>query len=202
MKIIEVGTHIMTKRLAKIIVTLGPATNTEQHLRKMKDKDVDFVRVNMSHSSLKDLEYFISLSKRVGIPFIIDTEGSQVRTGNLERALIHFKANDVVEIYAADIPGNRKQLCLRPGYVVEQLEVGDLIYVDFDTLILRVADVSSASKGYVTAKTISGGRIGRNKAVVIDPVFEKKFQLPPLSPKDYQAIELGLNAGIDHIAVS
>ncbi|HEY5903896.1 MAG TPA: sulfate adenylyltransferase, partial [Anaerolineales bacterium] len=44
--------------------------------------------------------------------------------------------------------------------------------------------------------------LGRNKAVVIDPVFRRKFQLPPLSPKDYQSIELGLKAGIGHIAVS
>jgi ATP sulfurylase len=86
--------------------------------------------------------------------------------------------------------------------VIEQLEVGDLIHIDFDTLILRVTDVSTASKGYITGKAITGGLIGRNKAVVIDPVFEKKFHLPPLSPKDYQSIELGLKEGIDHIAVS
>jgi len=192
----------MNKKLTKIIVTLGPATNTERDLRKMKDKGVDFVRVNMSHSSIKDLEYFISLSKGVGIPFIIDTEGSQIRTGSLEREVIYFKENEVITIYAEDIPGNRKKVCLRPGYVVKQLEVGDLIYIDFDTLIVRVTDVSTASNGYVTGKTITGGRIGRNKAVVVDPVFEKKLQLPPLSPKDYQSIELGLKAGIDHIAVS
>jgi pyruvate kinase len=194
--------HIMNKKHTKIIVTLGPATNTEQDLRKIKDKGVDFVRVNMSHSSLEDLEYFINLSKKVGIPFIIDTEGSQIRTGHLEGEALYFKENDVVKIYAKDIPGNRKKLCLRPGHVIEQLEVGDLIHIDFDTLILRVTDVSTASKGYVTGKAITGGRIGSNKAVVIDPVFEKKFQLPPLSPKDYQSIELGLKAGIDHIAVS
>jgi len=192
----------MNKKHTKIIVTLGPATNTEQDLRKIKDKDVDFVRVNMSHSSLEDLEYFINLSKRVGIPFIIDTEGSQIRIGHLEREVIYFKENDVVKIYAKDIPGNRKKLCLRPGYVIEQLEMGDLIHIDFDTLILRVTDVSTASKGYITCKTITGGPIGRNKAVVIDPVFEKRFQLPPLSPKDYRSIELGLKEGIDHIAVS
>ncbi|MEJ2557354.1 MAG: sulfate adenylyltransferase [Anaerolineae bacterium] len=192
----------MNKKHTKIIVTLGPATNTEQDLRKIKDKGVDFVRVNMSHSSLEDLEYFINLSKKVGIPFIIDTEGSQIRTGHLEGEALYFKENDVVKIYAKDIPGNRKKLCLRPGHVIEQLEVGDLIHIDFDTLILRVTDVSTASKGYVTGKAITGGRIGSNKAVVIDPVFEKKFQLPPLSPKDYQSIELGLKAGIDHIAVS
>lgn len=192
----------MNKKNTKIIVTLGPATRTEQDLRRIKGKEVDFVRVNMSHSSLEDLEYFINLSKKVGIPFIIDTEGSQIRTGHLEGEALYFKENDVVKIYAKDIPGNRKKLCLRPGHVLEQLEVGDLIHIDFDTLILRVTDVATASKGYVTGKAITGGRIGSNKAVVIDPVFEKKFQLPPLSPKDYQSIELGLKAGIEHIAVS
>lgn len=192
----------MDKKRTKIIVTLGPATKTEQDLRKIKDKGVDFVRVNMSHSSLEDLEYFVSLSKRVGIPFIIDTEGSQIRTGHLEGEALYFTENDVVKIHAKEIPGNREQLCLRPGHVIEQLAVGDLIHIDFDTLILRVTDISTASEGYVTGKAITGGRIGSNKAVVIDPVFEKKFQLPPLSPKDYQSIELGLREGIDHIAVS
>ena len=163
----------MNKKHTKIIVTLGPATKTEQDLRKIKSKGVDFVRVNMSHSSLEDLEYFIQLSKKVGIPFIIDTEGSQIRTGHLEGEALHFSENDIVRIYANDLLGNRKKICLKPGYVIEQLEVGDLIQIDFDTLILRVTDVSQASKGYVLAKAITGGRIGSNKAFVIAPVFEE-----------------------------
>ena len=192
----------MLTRTTKVIVTLGPATRTEQALRQLKDKAVDFVRVNMSHSSLEDLEYFIKLSKRVGIPFIIDTEGSQIRTGYLDRKVMYFKENDIVTIYGGDTPPDRRSISLKPGHVVEQLEVGDLIHIDFDTLILRVTDVFTASKGYITGKTITGGAIGRNKAVVIDPVFKRKFQLPPLSAKDYQSIELGLKEAIDHIAVS
>jgi pyruvate kinase len=190
------------KKKTEIIVTLGPSTNTEQHLRRIKDKGVDFVRINMSHSSLDVLEYFIELSRKVGIPFIIDTEGSQIRTGSLEREVIHFKENDIVKLYARDITGNRKRLYLRPDYVIEQLDLGDLVYIDFDTLVLRVVDISTVSRGFITTKVISGGFIGSNKAVVIDPIFGKKFQLPPLSLKDHQAIELGLKAGIDHIAVS
>ena len=192
----------MSEKRTKIIVTLGPATNNEPTVRKIKGKGVDFVRVNMSHSSLEDLEASIKLSKKVGIPFIIDTEGSQIRTGDLEQATVHFKENEQVEIHAAPIAGNRERLCLKPGYVIEQLDVGDLIHIDFDTLILRVTDVSSVGEGYITARTITGGLIGRNKAVVIDPVFRKKFDLPPLSPKDYESIELGLREGIEHIAVS
>jgi pyruvate kinase len=192
----------MNKRQAKIIVTLGPATKTEQDLRKIKDKGVDFVRVNMSHSSLDDLEFVINLSKKVGIPFILDTEGSQIRTGYLEGEILYFNENDIVKIYAKDITGTKKELCLRPGYVIEQLEVGDLIHIDFDTLILRVTDVSTSAKGYVTGKAMTGGQIGSNKAVVIDPIFKKNFHLPTLSAKDYRSVELGLKAGIEHIAVS
>jgi len=192
----------MIERNAKIIVTLGPATNTEADLRKIKNKGVDFVRTNMSHSSLEDLAYFIELSKKVGIPFIIDTEGSQIRTGDLEESPIDFTENDEVIIWAEQIVGNKKEICLKPGFVIEQLEAGDLIHIDFDTLILRVTDVSTVSKGYITARAITGGFIGKNKAVVIDPVLEKRFNLPPLSPKDLQSIELGLKEGIGFIAVS
>ena len=192
----------MNGKKTKIIVTLGPATNSERDLRKIKDKGVDFVRINMSHSSIADLERFIRMSKKVGVPFIIDTEGSQVRTGDLDRDIIHFDENDEILIRANCIVGNDKELCLRPGKVVAQLEEGDLIHIDFDTLILRVTDVSTIPQGYVTSSAITGGFIGKNKAVVIDPVLENKFDLPPLSKKDYQSIELGLRQQIEYIAVS
>ena len=192
----------MKDKQTKIIVTLGPATGTEQDLRKIKDKGIDFVRVNMSHSSLEEMERLIHLSKKVGIPYIIDTEGSQIRSGDLEQAAIRFKDNDEVRIYAEEITGNSQHISLKPGYVIEQLEPGDLIRIDFDTLILRVMDVSTLSEGYILARAVSGGSLGRNKAVVIDPVLRKKFQLPALSPKDYQSIQLGLDVGVDHIAVS
>lgn len=192
----------MSEKKTKIIVTLGPATSTEGDLRRIKDKGVDFVRTNMSHSSLADLAYFIALSKKVGVPFIIDTEGSQVRTGDLEQDTIHFDENDRVTLYGEQIVGNKRELCLRPGKIIEQLDEGDLIHIDFDTLILRVTDVSTAAGGYVTTEAITGGFVGKNKAVVIDPALPKEFRLPALSEKDLQSIELGLREGIEHIAVS
>lgn len=192
----------MNNKKVKIIVTLGPSTNKEEDLRKLKDKGVDFVRINMSHSTLEDLKYFIGLSKKVGLPFIIDTEGSQIRTGDLNTESIRLEEGDEIRIYADQIVGNTQSLSFKPGHVIKQLEKGDLIYVDFDTLALRVSDTSTLSKGYITAKTITEGFLGRNKAVVIDPASEKRFDLPPLSEKDIQSIEIGLNEGIEYIAAS
>jgi len=175
----------------KIIVTLGPATNTEADLKKIKDQGVSFIRVNMSHSSVDDLSYFIGLAKKIDLPFIIDTEGSQIRTGTLEQDIINFAENDSVKLYAREVIGNQEQLSLKPGYVIKQLEPGDLIHIDFNTLILKISDISTATEGFITAKTITSGWLGKNKAVVIDPAHPKKYILPPLSPKDYQSIKIG-----------
>src|SRR3989344_4412751 len=97
----------------KIIVTLGPATHTEEYLRKIKERGVDFARINMSHSSLDDLRYFIALAKKIGIPFIIDTEGSQVRTGEI-----------ISKIECVDALHNLDEIILKSDYLL--LDRGDL----------------------------------------------------------------------------
>ncbi len=190
------------KKKVKIIVTLGPSTNTEEDLRKIKDKGVDFVRINMSHSSIDDLKQAIKMAKKVDIPFIIDTEGSQIRTGYLSTNKVYLEENQTIKIYAEPIVGDNTKLSLKPSFVVEQLEVGDIIQVDFDTLALTVSDTSTLHDGYILARAVSGGEVGRNKGVVIHPAFERTITLPTLSEKDYQSINLGLEEGIGHIAAS
>ena len=191
-----------TVKKTSIIATLGPATKTREHLEMMKARGVDFVRINMSHSSIDDLKYFIGLAKKVGIPFILDTEGSQIRTGDSEEKSLNIAENSVVKIYNKPIIGNRNEICLKPGYVVNQLERGDIIYIDFGSLILVIANPEPLAQGFITARAISGGELGRNKAVVIDPGLGKKFNLSPLSPKDLQSINLGMKEGVEYIAAS
>lgn len=186
----------------EIIVTLGPATNTEYHLRKLKDEGVAFVRINMSHSTIEDLRFFIGLAKKVGIPFIIDTEGSQIRTGNLVDSSIQVEENDEIKIFTQPLQGDATKICLTPGAVVGQLEAGDILRLDFDTLILRISDVSTLASGYVLAKVVTGGMLGKNKGVVVDSASNKHYVLPALTEKDYQSIQIGLAEGVGHIAAS
>jgi len=184
-----------------VIVTLGPEID-ESLLRRFKAKGVDFVRTNMSHSTLEHLQAAITAAKRVGIPFIIDTEGSQVRTGRLAADRVHFWENSNVELWATPVYGSQKAISIRPEAILNQLEEGDLLHIDFDSLILRVSDTSSVAHGYIKAKAVTSGFVGKNKAIVVDPVMARKLELPTLSPKDVQAIRIGLREGIEHVAVS
>ena len=188
--------------MTKIIVTLGPSTNTMEKVSLIKSKNVNFVRINMSHSSIEDLEYFIDLAKQVNIPFIIDTEGSQIRTGVLNSEFISFKENDVIRIYNDEIQGDSEKINLRPWQILDQLYEGDLLYVDFDTLVMRISDTSTINDGYISATIISSGKLGNNKGVVVDQRIERKISLPTLTPKDIEAIQVGLKWNIEHVAAS
>ncbi|PIN73361.1 sulfate adenylyltransferase [Candidatus Woesearchaeota archaeon CG10_big_fil_rev_8_21_14_0_10_45_16] len=186
----------------KIIATLGPATNKEEDIVRVKDKGVDFIRINMSHSSLEDMEHFLKMAKKVKIPFVIDTEGSQVRTGELSTPTVDVSENSEIKIFDKPIVGDNTKLSLKPEGVVPQLEKGDLIQIDFDTAVLRVSDTSTISRGYITAKVVTAGILGKNKAVVLDRACGRPLHLPILSKKDYDSIKLGMEYGVGHIALS
>ncbi len=192
----------MRRRRTRIVVTLGPATEGAAALAALRARGVDFVRTNMSHSSLADLERAMAAARRAGLPFIIDTEGSQVRSGDLVEQVVRFEENDELRLWSGPEPGHRGGLQLKPPGFLPQLEEGDLLHVDFDTLVLRVTDASTAAEGYVTARAVAGGWVGRNKAVVVDPIAPRPLLLPALSEKDLESIRIGLREGVEHIAVS
>ena len=188
--------------MKKIIVTLGPATNTLEAVKKIKNRKVDFLRINMSHSDIDDLKHYIGLSKQARIPFIIDTEGAQIRTGHFSSDTIFYEENNIVKIYSDGRTGNLNEISLKPEGIIEQLKVGDILYIDIDTLALRISNTDFLKKGYIESKIITAGNLGSNKGIVVDTREKRIINLPTLSSKDIQAIELGIREGISYLAAS
>ncbi len=193
---------MLKRNRIKIIVTLGPATKTEKDVVKLKDKGVDLVRINMSHSVLEDLRYFIDLAKKVDIPFIVDTEGAQIRVGDLIDDVVEFREGDIVKICAQRIIGSREKINLTPLSVVKQLEAGSLLFFDFNTLVMKIADTTTIKDGYILARVVTSGRLGKNKAVIVVSWRKQHFNLPVLTEKDKQSIKLGIEHGVRYVAVS
>jgi len=72
----------MEKRKVKIIATIGPSSRSKDVLERLKDRGVDFFRINLSHTNEEDIEQKVNGIIGYGVPIIIDTEGSQIRSGN------------------------------------------------------------------------------------------------------------------------
>ena len=89
-------------RKTKIIVTLGPATESEQMLRELIQAGTNVFRLNMSHAPHDWVRTLVpriravasSLRQTVGI--LMDTQGPAIRTGDLP-AKLALKTGDIVE---------------------------------------------------------------------------------------------------------
>ena len=181
----------------KIICTIGPSSNKQDVLEKFVDRGVDFFRINLSHTEEEDIEQRIKDLLGYNIPIILDTEGPQVRSGNTEELI--FSEGQIVKIHDKKIKCNSENLFLNPTGIIKNLQYGDIMSIDFNSLLLRVLDTSTLEQGYILSVVILGGKAGSKKAVNIEG---PAFKLPPFSVKDHKAIELAKRYGIIHFTLS
>lgn len=189
-----------TKRATKIIATVGPASIKPEVLKKFADRDLDYVRINLSHTKTEDIEErILQIKQAVATPIIIDTAGPQIRTGFVGQSDITLETGQAVKVFDKIVSCSRKQLYLRPLGLLEYLEPGDLISIDFNNLLLKVKDFPDLTARCVDCAVVIGGRFGNNKAVTVE---NKNIVLPPLSKKDLIAIAMAKKHGIDMFSLS
>ena len=180
----------------KIVCTLGPSSLAESVLRRMDELGVSIFRINMSHTPVEDLERLIQEIRQVtSVPLCIDTEGAQMRTGDLAGGEAVLLQGSTVTLVREDIKGTESSFTLRPGESFDSLEPGTLLSVDFNAVLLLIVERDhDKAKAYV----MSGGKVGSNKGVTAD----RPIHLPPLTEKDRQAIDLAVSYDIDLFALS
>ncbi|HTZ42130.1 MAG TPA: sulfate adenylyltransferase [Candidatus Omnitrophota bacterium] len=181
----------------KIICTIGPSSNNSEVLSKLKNRGVDFFRINLSHTEEEDIDKRIREIINYGVPIIIDTEGSQIRSGNTGE--ITFSEGNIIKLFSEKIECDSENLFLNPQGIVKKLNEGDLISIDFNSVLLRVFDTSPINEGYVLCEVVIGGLIGGKKAVLVDSPL---FILPPFSKKDMLAVEIAKKHNIKHFTLS
>lgn len=181
----------------KIICTIGPSSFNEDVLKKLKNRGADYFRINLSHTNIEEIENKIIELKKYDTPIILDTEGCQVRTNNKKE--IFFNEGSFIKLHNKEMVSDSENLLLNPPEIIERLKEGDLIFIDFNSVLLKVSDVSEIQKGYVKCFVLIGGLVGSRKAVYID---SPTFSLPAFSKKDLFAVELAKKYGIIHFTLS
>jgi len=182
----------------KIIATIGPTSNKKEILEKLENRGVNFFRINLSHTKIEEIEEKVKILKQHNTPIILDTEGCQIRSGNKEE--INIKEGDDIKIHKKEIVSDSNNLTLTPLDTIENFKEGDIISIDFNSLLLKVYDTSElGTEGYVKCKVLIGGSVGSSKAVNID---SPTFILPAFSKKDLTAIDIAKKYGIKHFTLS
>ncbi len=179
----------------KILCTVGPASLDPDVIRALSDRGVDLLRINLSHTPLDQIEPTIRLIQEASsVPICLDTEGAQVRCGRMADGVV-LRAGAAVELIGEEVIGDAERLTLWPATVFDVLRGGDVVTIDFDGTQLRIDDVEP---GRARATVTDGGMVRSNKAVTVS----RDVDLPALSDKDREAIEIGSRLGVSHYALS
>jgi len=164
-------------------------------MERLAELGVNLFRLNLSHTKVKDAARIIRfIQKTTDVPLCLDTEGAQVRTGDLVDGEVHVRENRIVEFHRERIPGDPHAFNLYPNYIVGEFVVGDFVHIDADVLV-RIVEVH---EDRAVARVLSGGRISQNKAVTV----ERDIRMPPLTDTDVKILAIGRELGIRHVALS
>ena len=196
-------------RRTKIIVTLGPATESEAMLEKLFRAGAGVVRLNMAHAKHDWTRLVIrrvrAVSARIGrdVAIMMDIKGPEIRTGDLT-VPIELKAGEIFDFTVKPgasnpaIEGGEEIRSVDVNYpnLVNDIKVGDSVLVDNGLLRLEVLATDEAR---IRCRVIIPGELKSKRHINLPGV---KVNLPSFTEKDRADTTVGLEEGIDFIALS
>ena len=191
------------QRRAKIVATLGPASNTEPVFRDLVRAGVDVVRLNFSHGTHAEKLALIQMIRKVSreerkpLCILGDLQGPKIRTSKLkDRQPVLLKAGQRLTITPREVPGTAALVGTTFKTLAENVEQGSHILLSDGLIELRVQEVDGAD---VVCEIINGGMLGENKGINLPGI---PVRVPSLTEKDAEDLEFAIKNGVDAIAVS
>lgn len=194
-------------RRAKIVATLGPASNNEVTFRALVRAGLDVARLNFSHGTQPEKLELIQMVRRIAeeekkpICILADLQGPKIRTGKLvDRKPILLETGQKLTITPRPILGNHEVISTTFVTLAENLEPGARILLSDGLIELHVLRIGTESgPDDVECTVINGGLLGESKGINLPGVAVK---VPALTEKDAEDLEFAIGAGVDAIALS
>ncbi len=193
---------VLKSRRTKIIATLGPATSDADTLAKMVEAGVSIARINMSHAkpdqvrkSVETIRYVSDLLKKpIGI--LMDLQGPAIRTGELPVELNLQPGNRIALTVRGEVSEEEHSVDVNYDHLVDDIKVGDVVLVDNGTIHLKVLE---KKRNQLSCEVLTEGVLGSRRHINLPGV---RVKLPALTDKDIVDVELGIELGVDFIAMS
>src|SRR6267378_4906006 len=188
-------------RKTKIIATLGPATDSAEMIVRLIEGGVNVFRLNMSHAThdwvrrfVKDIRSAATRTSNTGI--IMDTQGPAIRTGDLGVPLDLQPGQKFTLTVRGEHSEEHSSVDVNYANFVNDINVGDVVLIDNGAIQMKVL---AKSGNKVECEVLTEGKLGSRRHINLPGV---KVSLPALTAKDIKDVKLGLELGVDFIALS
>jgi pyruvate kinase len=190
-------------RRAKIVCTLGPATDPYDQIKALVDAGMDVARFNLSHGTHAEHEERYQRVRKASdetgrsVGTLADLQGPKIRLGHFTEGPVLLERGDTFTITVEEnTEGNGHTCGTTHTGLATDVTPGELILVDDGKVSLRVTDIDGPR---VHTTVIEGGIVSDHKGLNLPGVA---VSVPALSDKDEADLRWALRTGFDVIALS
>jgi pyruvate kinase len=192
-------------RRAKIVATIGPASDSQPVLEQLIRAGMDVARMNFSHGTheehAKRLATIRAAAEACNKPVAIlqDLCGPKIRCGRFADGKIALAVDDVVSLHEAspdEAPAPRGEIPVQYEGLTQDLQAGDVVLFDDGRVVVTVTKVEPT---HAQATVSQGGQL-RDRVGVHLPA--RRVRLATLTEKDKADLSFGLSLGVDYVALS
>jgi pyruvate kinase len=193
---------VAEERKTKIVATLGPACRDVGILQRMIAAGMDVARINASHASPEamgeEIKALREASRLAGmeVSIILDLMGPKIRTRDIAGGEVLLEDGQEITLSREEFEGDASRVSVSYSGLPAALRPGDTVLIDDGALRLRVLAVEG---GEVRCRVESGGLLRSRKGINVPGT---KLDIPPLTDKDLSDLDLGLELGVDWVALS
>ena len=188
---------------AKIVATLGPASDSEQVLRDMIRAGLNVVRINFSHAkpeaTLATIGRVRAAADALGVPIALmgDLRGPRIRVGEMKDGQIEIPTGGSVVLTAEPVIGTPGRISVSFAGLAGDVRLGERVLLDDGNLILAVEAVNAA--GEISCLVTRGGTLSSRRGINLPG---QRVSLPALTEKDLIDVDFAVAHGLDFLALS
>jgi pyruvate kinase len=185
-------------RNAKIVCTIGPASDSKEDLRELIAAGMNVVRMNASHGTPEDREQLIDRVREVSdamnqpVGVMHDLPGPEVRTASQDGTVHLEDGSTITYVTGSEMSNEVVGLSLS----ISGVQPGDRVLLDDGRIETTVEEVDGDT---VHARVDSGGELGSRKGANIPGV---DLGLPTITAQDRRELEVAVEKSVDLVAAS
>ena len=196
-------TALPSTRRAKIVCTIGPASNSEEMMRELMLRGMDVARLNFSHGTHQEHAAVIQRLRKVAaelgrtICILQDLQGPKIRTGRTkDRIPVALVKGQPLTITSRDVMGTTELIATTYKDLAKDVKPGERILLSDGRIELVVREIHGSD---VICEVLNGGMLGEQQGINLPGT---NVSIPSLTEKDEQDLEFGLEHGVDAVAIS
>lgn len=191
----------MIFKRSKILVTLGPATNSYEMIEKLILGGVNGFRLNFSHGSYEERDQQIAwvrqASDKLGKPVAVlqDLQGPKIRLGELKENMPVTAGDELRLVFGAEHDGKTVPVQYD---LSRKVQTGERLYIFDGKIRTEVVSIDPAAATVVVG-VLNGGTLMSRKGINLP---DTNFAGDILTEKDLRDIDYGADKDIDYVALS